>query len=410
MIQLNHNGSVTSPKGFRACGVTAGLKKSGRPDMALICSDVPCVTAAAFTSNLFAAAPVVYDRDALAKCGQSQAVIINSGNANACTGEKGLKDARRMAEFTAAKLGIDPDRVLVSSTGIIGQPMPWDIISHGIELAADALSYDGGLTAAEAIMTTDTVAKHVSATIKIGDKDVTLGGMTKGAGMIAPLMRLTRIKQATMLAYITTDACISPDVLESCLSRSLDESFNRIIIDGDMSTNDTLIALANGQAGNPLIVAGTPESEEFRRAFRDVLAQLAREMVLDGEGVSKFVEVNISGAQDGTQARRIAEAIARSPLCKTAWYGNDPNWGRILDAAGYSGAKFAPQEVSLDINGTPFVRNGMGAGRPQAELEAAVKPREMKIDLKVGEGIGAFTIWTCDLTHDYVKINADYHT
>jgi glutamate N-acetyltransferase/amino-acid N-acetyltransferase len=259
-------------------------------------------------------------------------------------------------------------------------------------------------------MTTDTVAKHVSATIKIGDKDVTLGGMTKGAGMIAPLMRLTRIKQATMLAYITTDACISPDVLESCLSRSLDESFNRIIIDGDMSTNDTLIALANGQAGNPLIVAGTPESEEFRRAFRDVLAQLAREMVLDGEGVSKFVEVNISGAQDGTQARRIAEAIARSPLCKTAWYGNDPNWGRILDAAGYSGAKFAPQEVSLDINGTPFVRNGMGAGRPQAELEAAVKPREMKIDLKVGEGIGAFTIWTCDLTHDYVKINADYHT
>jgi len=409
-MQLNHNGSVTSPKGFRACGITAGLKKSGKADMALICSDVPCVTAAAFTSNLFAAAPVVYDRETLARCGQSQAVIINSGNANACTGEQGLKDARRMAELTASRLGLDPDRVLVSSTGIIGQPMPWDIISHGIELATSALSYDGGITASEAIMTTDTVAKHVSISLELGGKTVTIGGMTKGSGMIAPLMRPCRVKQATMLSYITTDACISQDWLATCLARSLDDSYNRIVIDGDMSTNDTLVALANGQAGNPLLCAGTPEAEAFRQAFRAVVSQLAREMVLDGEGVTKFVELNISGALDNVQARRIAEAIARSPLCKTAWYGNDPNWGRILDAAGYSGANFRPQDVSLDINGTPFVQGGMGAGHPQAELEAAVRPREMRIDLRVGEGIGAFTIWTCDLSHDYVKINADYHT
>lgn len=407
---VDSKGTVCSPRGFQAAGITAGLKRSGLPDMALIRSDPPAEAAAAFTANVFAAAPVLWDREVLGRGNKVGAVIVNSGNANACTGAQGLEDAAAMAAAVAARLQLEREAVLVSSTGRIGVPMPMEIIRKGIALAASALSRDGGEAAARAIMTTDTVPKHLAVTLPIGGVNVCIGGMTKGSGMIAPQMRPGQPPQATMLAYLTTDAVMSRQALQACLDRSLDRSFNRIIVDGDTSTNDSFIALANGAAGNPPIEAGTPEWESFCAAFEHVAGALAKAMVLDGEGVTRFVELNICGAPSAADARRVAEAIARSPLCKTAWFGGDPNWGRILAAAGYSGVCFAPERVNLDYSGVPIVRQGRDAGTPEAEQVKPLKEREIGISLDLGSGPGAFTIWTCDLSYEYVKINADYHT
>ena len=407
---LNESGSVTSPQGFKASGIKAGLKRSGAPDMAMIYSGLPCKVAAAFTSNLFAAAPVVYDREIIAGQGDVHAVVVNSGNANACTGKDGLADARKTAEKAAALLGCRPCEVLVSSTGRIGVPMPMDIILKGTEMAVSALSENGGKEAALAIMTTDTRPKAFSVEIEIGGKPVILGGMTKGAGMIAPKLRPAMPPQATMLAYVTTDAAIAPDALRAALAASLDKSFNRITVDGDTSTNDTFVVLANGAAGNALIQAGTPEAERFTQALAALAGGLAKEMVRDGEGVSRFVEVNVTGAASDGDARKCAEAIANSALCKTAWFGADPNWGRILCAAGYSGIQFDPAKVNLDMQGAPVVRHGMDAGTPEEELVKLVSAKEVRLDLDLGSGTGRFTVWTCDFTYDYVKINADYHT
>ena len=407
---INELGSVTSPKGFKAAGIKAGLKRSGAPDMAMIYSERPCVVAAAFTSNLFAAAPVVYDREIIAGQGRIHAVVVNSGNANACTGEAGLADARKTAAKAAELLGCKPSEVMVSSTGRIGVPMPMDIILTGTELAAKALSENGGKDAALAIMTTDTRPKAFSLEIEVGGKVVTLGGMTKGAGMIAPKLRPAMPPQATMLAYVTTDADITAEALRAALAGALDRSFNRITVDGDTSTNDTFMVLANGAAQNPTIEAGTPEAQLFAESLAVLAGRLAKEMVRDGEGVSRFVEVNVTGAASDADARVCAEAIANSALCKTAWFGADPNWGRILCAAGYSGIQFDPYKVNLDMQGTPVVRNGMDAGTPEEELVKLVSTKEVRLDLDLGAGTGAFTVWTCDFTYDYVKINADYHT
>ena len=407
---INELGSVTSPKGFKAAGIKAGLKRSGAPDMAMIYSERPCVVAAAFTSNLFAAAPVVYDREIIAGQGRIHAVVVNSGNANACTGEAGLADARKTAAKAAELLGCKPSEVMVSSTGRIGVPMPMDIILTGTELAAKALSENGGKDAALAIMTTDTRPKAFSLEIEVGGKVVTLGGMTKGAGMIAPKLRPAMPPQATMLAYVTTDADITAEALRAALAGALDRSFNRITVDGDTSTNDTFMVLANGAAQNPTIEAGTPEAQLFAESLAVLAGRLAKEMVRDGEGVSRFVEVNVTGAASDADARVCAVAIANSALCKTAWFGADPNWGRILCAAGYSGIQFDPYKVNLDMQGTPVVRNGMDAGTPEEELVKLVSTKEVRLDLDLGAGTGAFTVWTCDFTYDYVKINADYHT
>ena len=408
-IRVLKNGSVTTPAGFTASGITAGLKKSGQPDMALLFCSQPAFAAAAFTSNVFAAAPVQWDRQIMAAGKPVRAVIINSGNANACTGKQGFEDARCMAAKTAELLKVQPEEVLVSSTGRIGVPMPMQIIQNGIQMAVQALSLEGGVDAAKAIMTTDTRAKHLAVGFEIGGKTVHIGGMTKGAGMIAPQMRPWP-PQATMLAYLTTDAVIEQAALHACLADSLDHSFNRIIVDGDTSTNDTLIALASNLAGNPVIKKGTEDYRNFCLAFRQVAGTLAREMVLDGEGVTHFVELQVYGTETDADARRVAEAIARSPLCKTAWFGGDPNWGRILAAAGYSGVLFNPDEVDLDYEDVPIVRKGRDAGTPESEQVKALEGREIHINLKLGQGQGAFTIWTCDLTYEYVKINADYHT
>lgn len=338
-----------------------------------------------------------------------RAVISNSGNANACTGEQGLQDARRMAEITAAQLGLAPEEVLVCSTGRIGVPMPMHKIEQGIAKAVAALSEDSGVDAAHAIMTTDTRPKYMGLALEIGGKQVRLAAMVKGAGMIAPQMRSCP-PQATMLAYVSTDACIEKEALRSSLENAMQASFNRIIVDGDTSTNDSLIALASSLAGNPIIRKGSRDWQNFSLALIELLSSLAKEMLLDGEGVTHFVELQVSGTRTEAEARRIAEAIARSPLCKTAWFGGDPNWGRILCAAGYSGVQFDPGKVDLDYADLPIVRGGMDAGSPEEEQVKLLKERDIVLKLKFGEGRAAFTLWTCDLSYEYVKINADYRT
>lgn len=406
------DGSVTSPRGFRATGVTAGLKPSGQPDMAMLASDGPAAVAAAFTGNRFAAAPVLWDSRVVASGRAVRAVVVNSGIANACTGAQGAADTQAMAAYTAEKLGVSQDEVLVSSTGCIGVPLPMDTIRHGIDLAAAALASDGGHVAARAIMTTDTVPKEIAVELELGGKRVRIGAMTKGAGMIAPQMVpcKARPKQATMLSYFTTDAAIGQVELQAALDYALDASFNRIIVDGDTSTNDTMVLMANGFAGNAPLAAGSPEWREFAEAVKFCAQYLAREMVKDGEGVTKFVELVVTGAPDDAAARQVAEAIARSPLCKTAWYGADPNWGRILCAAGYSKVPFKPGQVDLDFDDVPVVRSGLAAGSAEADQAAVLKKDEFRIRLHLGNGNGSFVLWTCDLTHDYVKINADYRT
>ncbi|MFA5206237.1 MAG: bifunctional glutamate N-acetyltransferase/amino-acid acetyltransferase ArgJ [Lentisphaeria bacterium] len=404
------DGSVTTPAGWSACGIVAGLKRSGAPDLAMLASDRPATVAAAFTANAFAAAPVQLDREVVAAGRPVRAVVINSGNANACTGERGLADAREMARHAAALLKVPPAEVLVSSTGRIGVPMPMAKITRGIGLAVAALARNGGLQAAEAIMTTDTRRKSLAVAVTVDGRPVHIGGMTKGAGMIAPKLRPTRPPQATMLAYLTTDAAVAPEFLQQLLNASLDASFNRITVDGDTSTNDTFLALANGAAGNRPLTAGHPDAAAFQAAFNHVAGRLAREMVLDGEGVTRFVELVVRGARDDAQARCCAEAIAGSLLVKTAWFGADPNWGRILCAAGYSGVELNPDRVTLDYNDTPIVRGGMDAGTPEPKQVEAIKRREFTVTLDLGVASGRFTIWTCDLSYEYVKINADYHT
>jgi glutamate N-acetyltransferase / amino-acid N-acetyltransferase len=412
-FQALPDGGVCSPRGFLAAGVTSGLKKSGAPDLAMIFSERPAEVAGAFTSNLFAAAPVEWDRRVLRREEPVRAVVVNSGVANACTGAQGAQDTRAMAAYAAEKLQVTTDQVLVSSTGVIGEFLPMGIIRHGIDLAVSALSEKGSHDAARAIMTTDTVEKRVAVSLEIAGKTITIGAMTKGAGMIAPQMTLcqTRPRQATMLAYFTTDAAIQRDALQTALQTALERSFNRIVVDGDTSTNDTMVVLANGAAENAAILPETPELEAFTAALEFCAAYLAKAMVMDGEGVTKFVDLRVSGTLDNQSARQIAEAIARSPLCKTAWYGADPNWGRILCAAGYSHVPFKPTQVDLYFDDRPVVLSGLSAKKcTEAELAAVLKKRSFQVRLSVGQGPGQFQIWTCDLSHDYVKINADYHT
>ncbi len=407
-IRILKDGCITSPAGFKSSGICAGLKKSGKPDMALIFSEKPAKSAAAFTSCLFAAAPVVYDREIIRKGKSVSAVIINSGNANACTGKKGLANTRAMASYTAELLGIKSDEVLVSSTGRIGVQLPMEKINAGIAKSVPALSPGGGHGSAVAIMTTDTRPKEIAVEVKIAGKTVTIGGMTKGAGMIAPGMNA--VPHATMLSYVTTDAEIDRRLLDKLLAEGVELSFNRITVDGDMSTNDTLIILANGAAGNKTIKAGSSDAKLFREALLHVLQFLAKAIVLDGEGVTKFVTINVRNAPTEKDAKLCAKSIANSLLCKTAWFGGDPNWGRVMAAAGYSGASFNPDKASLYYEKTPVVRNGQDAGTPEKVLAAIVQKKSFTISLDLKSGKHSAEVWTNDISYEYVKINADYHT
>ena len=399
-------GSTTSVPGFKAAGVTAGFKRSGAPDFALLFSETPSNFAGVFTSCSFAAAPVRLCRERVKNGGKLSAVVVNSGNANACTGANGLDNARLTCVMAAERLGISPDSVAVGSTGRIGVQMPMDTIEKGLDLAIPALSSNGGNDAARAIMTTDTVPKAVAITVEIDNKTVTIGAMTKGAGMIDP--KLVGL-HATMLCFITTDAKADNSVLQAMLEDNAENSFNRITVDGDMSTNDTVLILANGKSGVE-ITPGSENEKIFKAALLEVMQNLARKMVTDGEGTTKVVTIEVVNAKSKDDARVAAEAVANSLLCKTAWFGNDPNWGRVVAALGYSGAKFDPDLCDIYYDGVPVVKDGGDAGTPEEDLADIVKQDAFTIRCDFKEGSADYWVWSSDISYEYVKINADYHT
>ncbi len=383
--------SVTTPKGFTATGVTAGIKESGRPDLALVVNNGPDAHAAAvFTANAFKAAPVLWSAEAVAN-GRLAAVVLNSGGANACTGRAGLEDARQMAEWTAASVGCEVADVAVCSTGLIGVRLPMAKVLAGIELAAQDVSDEGGPAAAEAIMTTDTVAKEAD---YHSPQHWAIGGMAKGAGMLAPAL-------ATMLVVITTDAVVPPEQLDAALRTATGFTFDRTDADGCMSTNDTVILLASGASG----VEADPE--EFTEALTGVCHSLARQLLADAEGAAHDIEVTVTGAASEDDALAVARAIARSNLFKCAVFGNDPNWGRVLAAAGTVRATFDPDHVDVAFNGTEvFVDGQLGADRSEVDLTG----RDVTVGVNLHAGAATATIWTNDLTYDYVKENAEYST
>lgn len=383
--------SVTAPKGFLAAGVQAGIKASGRRDLALVVNTGPTRSCAGvYTSNRFQAAPVQWSAKVTAN-GTLDAIVLNSGGANACTGRAGLDDARQMAEWTSASVGCEADDVAVCSTGLIGVRLPMTKVLAGIELAAQDLSEEGGPAAAEAIMTTDTVAKQADYS---SPQHWAIGGMAKGAGMLAPAL-------ATMLVVLTTDAVIAPDQLDAALRTATGFTFDRTDSDGCMSTNDTVILLASGASG----VEADPE--EFTEALTGVCHSLARQLLSDSEGSAHDIEVTVSGAASEDEALAVARAIARSNLFKCAVFGNDPNWGRVLASAGTVQARFDPDHVDVAFNGTEvFVDGQLGADRSEVDLTG----REVTVDLNLHAGDATATIWTNDLTYDYVKENAEYST
>ena len=407
-IKIIDKGGVTSAQGYKAAGVTAGLKRSGKADMALIVSDNEAEFAGAFTTCVFKSAPVLVCEKRAKQGGKVKAVIINSGNANACTGAKGVESAEKMCSLTAAALNISEDAVLPASTGRIGVQMPMDKIATGIAKASTAIKSDGGAEAALAIMTTDTVPKEAAACFEINGKKVTVGGMVKGAGMIAPKVKTAEL-HATMLGFITTDAAIDRELLYKFLGRTVEESFNKVNVDGDMSTNDTVILMANGRSCVE-IKANTSEATLFAAALDYVTVSLAKSMVMDGEGVTKFVTLEITNAATQSDAILCAKAISNSLLCKTAWFGGDPNWGRAMAAAGYSGASFDPDKVEMHYDDKIVVKNGMDAGTPEKELAAVMKNRSFTIRVNLNCGTASYTMWTNDISYDYVKINAEYYT
>lgn len=396
------NGGVTSAKGYKACGVAAGIK-ANRTDMAMLLSDRASTCAGLFTSNLVAAAPVVLDRERAAT-GKCRGVVVNAGCANACTGSKGFTDAVEMARMAAEAVGIAENEMLVSSTGTIGRRLPMQRVAEGIKLAKDALSYDGGAAAARAIMTTDTVPKEVALKVNIGGVDVTIGGMCKGAGMICPNL-------ATMLCYITTDAAISAEDLRAALKVAVEKSFNRITIDGDQSTNDTLIVFANGAAGGAVLTPPHEDFTLFTEALSEVAKTLAMKIVEDGEGATKFVTVAVEKAANDADALRAARAVANSPLFKTACFGADPNWGRVICAVGYSGAQVDDMKTEIYFDDVCVYDKGEVAdATAQAKLAEVMGQRAFTVTVRLNLGNGADAVYTSDFSYDYVKINSDYTT
>ncbi|MCD8361471.1 MAG: bifunctional glutamate N-acetyltransferase/amino-acid acetyltransferase ArgJ [Lachnospiraceae bacterium] len=402
-------GGVTAAKGFAAAAVEAEIKYQGRKDMALIYSEAPCVTAGTFTTNLVKAAPVKWDQ-ALVYGGQPvRAVVVNSGIANACTGEEGYGYCRKTAEAAAAALDIPADSVLVASTGVIGMQLPIDRIAAGVTKLADEKQFteEAGLEAARAIMTTDTKPKYVGAEVMIGGKTVTIGGMCKGSGMIHPNM-------CTMLSFLTTDAAITKEMLQKALSDDVQDTYNMVSVDGDTSTNDTLLLLANGLAGNPVISAEGADYETFKEALHYVNTELAKKIAGDGEGATCLFEAKIIGAESHAQAKVLAKSIITSTLTKAAIYGHDANWGRILCAMGYSGAQFDPEKVDLWFESAAgkikIIENGVSTGYSEELATKILSEDYVTAIADVKMGSESALAWGCDLTHEYVNINADYRS
>jgi glutamate N-acetyltransferase/amino-acid N-acetyltransferase len=390
-------------KGFKFSAVEAAVKKPGRLDLALIYSERPAAVAAVYTTNKVKAAPVLLSMERT-RNGVGQALVVNSGNANACTGSRGMDDARETARLVAEGLGIPDEAVLISSTGVIGQHLPMERIRKAISPLVEGLSEGVLADLAAAIMTTDTFPKMAVREGAAGGIPYTIAGVAKGAGMIMPNM-------ATMLAFVVTDAAVDPDWLSPAFREANDASFNIISVDGDTSTNDTSLIMANGAAGNIPIRPGTPEAAQFEGLLRELLLALARDIVRDGEGATKFVEITVTGAVSNAEAKRAAMAVANSSLVKTAFFGQDANWGRILAAVGYSGAEVDQDRVTLAFDDVRMVQDGVFVGGDAEERGTAVlRKKEFAVTVDLRLGSGRATVYTSDLSYDYVKINADYRT
>ena len=388
-------------KGFRAAGIAAGLKKKGKKDLGLLFSQVPANVAGIFTRNRVKASPVLLDMERI-KSGVSQAVIVNSGNANCCTGDQGIQDARTMARLAASELGISEDLVLVASTGVIGEPLPINKIETAVPDLVGSLKPEGLSDLARAIMTTDTVPKKASREGQLEGKTFTVTGVAKGAGMTRPDM-------ATMLCFVCTDVEAESEVLKETLAKAADRSFNRITIDGDTSTNDTVLVLANGLSG--AAIQNPAHKKIFQKVLDEIFLDLAKRLVRDGEGVTKLVEVIVRGAVLDTDARNIADAIAHSPLVKTAFFGEDANWGRILAAAGRADAAIDPDKIDVFFDDVQMVKAGMGCGKTiEAEATKVLKKSEFTLAVDLNIGHESYSMYTCDFSVDYVKINADYRS
>ncbi len=391
-------------KGFKAAAVEAGVRYQNRLDLALIYSEIPTTAAAVFTTNKVKAAPVKLSEKRI-KSGSAQAVIVNSGNANACTGTAGMELAEQVSSLLAAELAINEDDVQIASTGVIGEPLPLQPFADNIPRLVSSLSEDGFDDVARAIMTTDTFAKTSYKKITIAGKEVSLLGIAKGSGMIMPNM-------ATMLCFLLTDANLSPSVLQTIVSKGAEKTFNRITVDGDTSTNDMVLIMANGAADNPCIDESCDsESALFASGVEEVFLELAKMIVKDGEGATKFVTIEVAEAFNEADALAAARTIANSLLVKTAIYGEDPNWGRIIAALGRSGCKFKEETVSIMFDEVEMVKNGLGQG-PEKEKQAALvmKKSDFTITIKLGQGRASEKLFTCDLSDGYVKINADYRS
>ncbi len=401
MFQFIENGSVTSPNGFKAAGIYCGIKKR-KKDLALIFSDYSCTAAGTFTMNKVKAAPLVISQNVIKLDKSVKAILINSGNANACTGESGYDDALKMQRWCAEKLNLLSTEVLISSTGVIGQKLPVEKIQTGLDEIIPSLSKDGGYDAAEAIMTTDTRIKSYAVKVRLKSGNVTIGGICKGSGMIMPNM-------ATMLGFISTDAKIEKDLLQTLLKETVNVSFNKISVDGETSTNDMVILLANGSSGIS-IMENSEDYPEFLSALKALTIEMAKSIVSDGEGATKLVTVKVSGTKTKSDANLIGKSIANSSLVKTAIHGADANWGRILSAAGQSGADFDPAKVSISFSNLPILLPNFTLTLDEELASKILSQKEFEIHIDLGEGSEEATWWTCDLSEEYIKINADYRT
>ena len=400
--EMHKKAGVTYPQGFTAAGVRAGIKKNGNLDVAVIYTEKEAAVAGVFTKNLVAAAPVHLSKIVVGT-GTAHAVVANAGCANACTGEQGIRDAEKMAIITAKELNCRADDVIVASTGLIGSNIPMDKMENGIKAAVKELSREGSVNAGNAIITTDTYSKACATEIEIGGVEVRFGAIAKGSGMIRPDM-------ATMLCFITTDADIDQRLLQNALSDATEVSFNCMSVDGDMSTNDSVVVLANGAAGNKKIVDKGEDYEKFYETLKNLCVELAKRIAADGEGASKFLTINVTGAESFADAKKVGMSVANSPLVKTAFFGQDANPGRTICAVGYSGVKILPEKITIKFGGLIVYDKGLVTKFDEDAMRKILAEHDIVVDINLGLGDAAATIYTCDLSFQYVKINADYTT
>ena len=403
MFSENHKkAGVAYPQGFTAAGVRAGIKKNGNLDVAVIYTEKEAAVAGVFTKNLVAAAPVHLSKIVVGT-GTAHAVVANAGCANACTGEQGIRDAEKTAIIAAQELNCRADDVIVASTGLIGSNIPMDKMEAGIKAAVKELSREGSVNAGNAIITTDTYSKACATEVEIGGKEIRFGAIAKGSGMIRPDM-------ATMLCFITTDADIDQKLLQNALSDATEISFNCISVDGDMSTNDSVVVLANGAAGNKKIVAKDEDYDKFYQTLKNLCIELAKRIAADGEGASKFLTINVTGAQSFADAKKVGMSVANSPLVKTAFFGQDANPGRTICAVGYSGVKILPEKITIKFGGLTVYAKGLVTKFDEDAMRKILAEHDITVDIALGLGDAAATVYTCDLSFQYVKINADYTT